>query len=46
MEFENGGFTLKIKMHQVFSVHTTPEELTFKSVNQTLVCDIQIRAIE
>jgi len=30
-EFENGGFTLKT--HQMFSVHTTPEE--FKNAPTT-----------
>ena len=26
-KFENGVFTLKIKTHQMFSVHTTPEKI-------------------
>jgi len=30
-KFENGGFTLKT--HQIFSVHTTPEE--FKNARNT-----------
>jgi len=33
-KFENGVFTLKIKTHQMFSVHTTPE----KFVNATINC--------